>query len=154
MSAGKKKGRLEFHQDADATKQVAEHQRRFCEELAAKFESNESLELERYEREWVAAALRFLVSDVISGELKGRQGPLPKFDPAAEALVYQLALAEGKLPADVIKEIVERVSASLPREEGISTEAVRKGMKPHHASAAAFLQTPGIKRRKVKSKNQ
>lgn len=127
------KARLDFTQDADEYKRVAQNQRAFCMELAARFESDQPLVLDPHERAWVAGALQFCAI-AISGQPKGKRGPEPKFDAASEAVVYAIARAAGRRHGEVVDEISDRVAASRV--------AVEKGISKHRAAAFALIRKP------------
>jgi hypothetical protein len=130
VSADKKSERLEFLQDSEEYKRVAESQRTWCRRLADRFESDQPLVLEPVEREFVAGLLRFWAEQTPDAP-KGKQGPPPKFDAASEALVYAMARLDGRRHGEVVDEISDRVNASRV--------AVEKGIKKWRAQAFARL---------------
>jgi len=131
--SGDNKARLDFTQDVDEYKRVAENQRAFCMELAARFEGDQPLALQPHERAWVAGALRFCAT-AISDQPKGKRGPESKFDAASEAVVYAMARAAGRRHGEVMDEISDRVS--------VSRVAVEKGIGKHRAAAFALIRKP------------
>jgi hypothetical protein len=138
--AQKASGRLTFEQDPEEYRRVAQNQRDYFEELARRFESNDPLDLQAYEREMVAGLLRFWANQIPVELDRKKQGPKPKFDAADAALEYALLRRKGMSNADAVEKITERISnASPPQSVDISPQAVSKGIKKFRAAAFAFL---------------
>jgi hypothetical protein len=128
----------------DKHKQIAENQRTFCIDLAARFESTDPLALELSERAFVAGLLRFWAT-TIPDKPKGKQGLAAKFDHTEESIRYVLARREGRTHGEAIKEIVERISAALPPDvDGITYQAVDNVIRAKRDKASAFLDKLGM----------
>lgn len=125
--------KLEFLQDAEEYRRIAESQRAFCVELAARFESAVPLTLDHRDRYFVAGLLRFWAT-TIPDEPKGKQGHAPKFDAASEAVVYAMARVSGRPHGEVVDEIADRVD--------VSRSAVEKGINKHRTAAFALIRKP------------
>lgn len=155
MKEGQQGSHLEFRQDADEYKRVAENQRIwFCaladkirgdgeplvlmplstfHKLFPKVKGDPPLTLEPLEREAVAGVLRMFAAQIPDAP-KGKQGPPPKFDPASEAVIYAMGRLAGMRHGDVLEEIAYRV--------GVSRTAVEKQIKKWRAQAFKLLGKP------------
>lgn len=124
---------LQFLQNPDEYKRVVESQRQFAHEIAHKIEAGDTLE--PMARDFAAVVLRHWADKVLSDKPKGKQGPPPKFDPAAEAMLFA---AHRGLKGDAQKDII----ASIADRVGVSEEAVRKGILPYRKAAFEFAGVP------------
>lgn len=161
MKEGQQGSHLEFRQDADEYKRIAENQRIWFRKLADKIRGDDQplvlvplakfhklsgknkddppLTLEPLEREAVAGILRMFAAQIPDAP-KGKQGPPPKFDPASEAVIYAMGRLSGRRHSEMIAAIADRIEESSG--EKISEVAVANGIKKWRAQAFKLLGKP------------
>jgi hypothetical protein len=125
---------LEFLQTEEAFEKTARSQKYYLEGLAKKVE--EGAALDALGKIWAAGAIRAF-AETIPLKQKRKQGPVPKFCPASEAVLYASYRTAGMAHGQALAKISDRI--------GVSEVAINKAIKKHRATAFAMFeeQDPG-----------